>query len=252
MPEGVEVTLQKESLQKFINGTLEEFNIKSGRYMRHTLPKELKEFQNSLPTKITKIDNKGKLLYIIYKNNWIQIIRLGMTGKFHSSKKKKHDHYEWKTSKGNFYLNDYRNFGTITLTKDKNYLYQKLSSLGLDPLISPIIPEQIKDLINKWCSTKRKNNELALFLMNQKNIAGIGNYLRADIIYKAQLDPFLNICDFSQYRKLANAINYIFTKSYNDQKEGYGYKFLIYKNPLAKHKKIGGRTLWYISEYNHK
>jgi len=152
MPEGVEVTLQKESLQKYINSTLKKFQIKSGRYMRHTQPKQLTDFQNSLPTKISKIDNKGKLLYIIYKNNWIQIIRLGMTGKFHSTKEKKHDHYEWITSKGNFYLNDYRNFGTITITQDAKYLQEELSSLGSDPLQSPILPEQLSHKITKIAS----------------------------------------------------------------------------------------------------
>jgi len=247
MPEGVEVKLQTEFLQKnFINSILKSFHIYSGRYIRHTKPIELIKFKESLPSKIIIIKNKGKFIYFILENKWIIMIRLGMTGYFHKNNRIKHDHFDFVTSKGNLFLNDYRNFGTISFTHDINILNKKLNEIGIDPLQEKLTKKIFNEKISEYCEN-HKNNILADFLIRQDYIAGIGNYLRSDILYISSLHPLKNICELNEEEKnrLLKAIKYVIYKSYNDQKYKGDYEFIIYGKKDAMKLKYKGRTIFY-------
>jgi formamidopyrimidine-DNA glycosylase len=79
---------------------------------------------------------------------------------------------------------------------------------------------------------KKKN--LAKLLMDQRSIcSGIGNYLRAEIIYAAGIDPFIKMSDLSNDEKnrLYHAIVTISQKAY---KEG-GTITGKYTDPIGKH-----------------
>ena len=231
MPEGVEVKLQIEKLKKLKNQSILSIKIASGRYTRHSKPKGYKSFKKILPIKIKSIHHKGKFIYFLLENNWIIMITLGMTGKLKIRKEPiKHDHIIIKTNKYTLYFNDQRNFGTFEFTNNQEVLQKKLSNLGYDPLQEKISFKQFQEHLKKF------KPELTIdeLMLNQKFISGIGNYLRSDILYCAEINPRSPISQINPiYRKkLLRCIYKTMHDSYKKQKSKT-HKFIIYKQKVA-------------------
>ena len=233
MPEGPEVKLMVETLKKYIKSDFINLEITGGRYIRHKLPKNYKSFKSDLKAKIIDINCKGKFIYIILDNDWTIWITLGMSGHF-VKKKYKHTHYTFETSKGKFYMDDTRNFGTLNFYKiddEKNSLKDKLNSIGFDPLQNKIKFEDFLKHFNKF--KKQPNKNIAELLLEQKFIAGIGNYLRSDILYKANINPFTKLKSLNK-NKLFELSKYLYkipNESYKNQKNKlrlHSYNFKIY------------------------
>lgn len=256
MPEGPEVLFMIDSLQKFKNCYLNTIKITSGRYKRHNLPNNFKLFNKNLPSKINHIKCKGKFIYIILENEWCIWITLGMTGHFVFDKFK-HTHYSFNTSKGDFYIDDMRNFGTLKFNKINNNissLKKKLNSLGIDPLKKKNISyKEFKNLIKTFNS----NMLIAELLLNQSFFCGLGNYLRSEILYEAKINPKLklNQLNNNQLKRLYKYIFKIPLDSYNHQKKYlmlHSYPFKIYKKTVTpkgekvKKYKIDNRSVFTI------
>ena len=75
---------------------------------------------------------------------------------------------------------------------------------------------------------KSRKGSLKSFLLNQKNIAGIGNYYIHDILFKAKINPLMKINNLSA-RKLGTLYNTII-EEFNDSisKRGAHYELDIY------------------------
>ena len=239
MPEGPEAKIMVDSLQKYVGSKLTDLKITSGRYIKHKLPNNYSKFLKDLSSKIKKINCKGKFIYIILENDWTIWITLGMIGHF-VFKKYKHSHYTFETSKGKFYLDDVRNFGTINFNKlndKKCNLNERLNKLGLDPLQEQITFDTFLEKYNKF--TKRSKNKLiAALLLDQKFIAGIGNYLRSDILYTANINPQKKLSELSKQKleDLYNAILKIMKESYKKQSKDsiHTYNFKIYQRDYTR------------------
>jgi len=254
MPEGPLVSIMIDKISKFEGSKLENVCINSGRYIRHSLPKNYKIFNKSLPSKIKKINNKGKFVYFILENNWTIWITLGMTGHF-LLRPLNHTHYCFKTSNGLFYIDDMRNFGTLSFYKlndSKCQLDTKLNSLGPDPIRSNI---KFKDFDKRFIEYKNKKPKEVIgeLLMNQGFYSGIGNYLRSDILYDANICPLKELSKLTntEIKNLYKSIVKIMNWNYKMRKNGKG-KFLIYKKKYTSKKekvktyKIKGRTIYTI------
>jgi len=194
MPEGVEVSLLTKKIQKLKNCTISSITILGGRYSRHGEPKGFASIKQHLPLKIISIHNKGKFIYLTLEKQWFIMITLGMSGSIviHPNPQK-HDHIQFHTNCGNFFFQDMRNFGTIEFTNNPITLTNKLNKLGFDPLTDHITPSQFIALLGRF----PENNKIGELLLQQKFISGIGNYLRADILYCAQIHPFTLIKNIS-------------------------------------------------------
>jgi len=255
MPEGPEILFMIDSLQKFKNSNLNNIKIIGGRYIKHNLPNYFKLFNNNLPSKINHIKCKGKFIYIILENNWSIWITLGMTGHFVFDKYK-HTHYIFNTSKGKFYIDDMRNFGTLKFYKINNklsLLKTKLNTLGIDPLKEKITFKEFKQVLKKF----NPNILIAELLLNQSFFCGIGNYLRSEILYEAKINPKLklNKLDNNELKRLYKYIYKIPLDSYNHQKIYlilHSYPFKIYKKKITakgekvKKYKIDNRSIFTI------
>ena len=250
MPEGVEVKLLLEKIKKLKNQSIQSIKILSGRYTRHGDPQGFQEFKKSLPQTIQSIHQKGKFIYFTLSDNWYIMITLGMTGKIviHNIPEK-HDHIEFITPKYTFYFNDLRNFGTIIFTQNKEILDKKLSSLGFDPLQNKTSFSQFKEQFLKF----NPKHQIGETLKNQKFFAGIGNYLRSDILYCSKINPKKTLDEFTQtnLKKLHQCIYKTMNNSYKKQKNKE-HKFLIYRqkispagNPVHKYKDSTGRYIWF-------
>lgn len=251
MPEGPEVKLNVALISELFNNTiLKDIKIHSGRYIHHKLPKNYEKFRKELPLKFKEINNYGKFVYFKFeKSGYIIGLTFGMTG-FLTLEKDDHSHIEFicDSKKSNFYFDDMRNFGTITFYENESEFNKKFLELGPDPLIKTFEGFE-KNLPKKM---------ICLVLMDPKYISGIGNYLRAEILYDAEIDPFklANKLGENEIKRLIKSINKIMMESYLSQiKNGlHEYEFKIYgreetdKGEKVLSKKINGRTIWYIKK----
>ena len=189
MPEGPEVKTTTDFLKSFIGKQFHTFSILSGRYTKKDIP-GLEDV--ILPAKICDVSCKGKFIYFIlsYKVNetcekyFYLFNTLGMTGMW-TDKKTKHSRFcLFFDDESILYFNDIRSFGTLKFVHSKKELDKKIKSLGPDVLSSDVT---LQEFIN--CFIKKPNKTIAECLMNQSVISGVGNYLKAEILYCSRISP---------------------------------------------------------------
>lgn len=92
------------------------------------------------------------------------------------------------------YFYDQLSFGTLKIIDKKTDLEKKLKELGPDMLDKETTFEIFKKQI-----TKKTNCDKAIgnVIVNQKNISGIGNYLRADALWIAKVSPFRKVSELN-------------------------------------------------------
>ena len=269
MPEGVEVTILCEKLSKSLLEpkpcTINNVQILGGRYKRHGSPKGYNAFKKALPLKLKSINNYGKFIYFLLQDDWYIMFTLGMTGIISvHDKPNKHDHILFEANCLKFYFNDLRNFGTIQFAQGDKLIKEKLEFLGPDPLRRKINYVKYLELYNKF----NKNTLIGDLLLEQNFFAGVGNYLRSDMLYRAKIHPNQPIGTLTnaEKKRLYNSIYDVSRRSYkilskemqdipntetgNELK--CGMKFLVYKqkedpdgNPVVRMKMKNGRSIWY-------
>ena len=138
MPEGPECRLVRDYLHGILaSRILIELGILSGRYTKDpgTLP------LLKLPSKIIRVGNKGKLIWIELENQFL-VINLGLTGTF-CTDQRKHNHIalifqEDQGDRNIVFFNDFRNFG-LWQVATQEILLQRVNQLGpdlMDPNVS--------------------------------------------------------------------------------------------------------------------
>jgi formamidopyrimidine-DNA glycosylase len=185
MPEGPEVRITTDFLTQFVGKGMTGYSILSGRYnKRGNIPGDNVV---TLPARVIAAECKGKFIYITFtedNNEYYLFSTLGMTGMW-SSKRHKHARFVIFFDDGSeLYYNDIRNFGTLKFIKDKDILDKKLKSLGPDILTAEIDCQGFR---NRFI--KKQNKTIAECLMNQSVIAGVGNYLKAEILWNSKMSP---------------------------------------------------------------
>ncbi len=198
MPEGPECKLLADSLnKKFKKATLKNIEIYSGRYKTHGPPKNFKKLIDELPLRISSVNAYGKFIWYEFEKSDLTLWNtLGMTG-WYQMEEEKHNNvgliYEKNGKTKTLYFNDFRNFGTFIIDTKEN-LGKKLAGFGLDIL-------DTKDNANEFLRlVKKSRKSISETLLNQKIVAGSGNYLRADALYLAKINPFLKVKDISDLK----------------------------------------------------
>ena len=265
MPEGPEVRKYGKDLAEAVSQkVLKEINVLSGRYTRKPLA-EASEFIANLPAKVTGVGVHGKFLYWILNNDFYVWNTLGMTGHW-SPDKRKHSRVEFCFDDDTkVYFNDQRNFGTIKLVRGRHYLLEKLKTLGPDMLAENISDDMFFQSLRKkakWPITKA--------IMNQKVIAGVGNYVKADSLWLAKISPHRTVESLADkdLSALNTAIKKILRESFEsggatirtyENFDGtlgqYTKRFLVYNqkkdpegNEVIKEKTPDGRTTHWVPE----
>ena len=247
MPEGVEVFTLTNSLNRKCKGmNIKDFQIVSGRYKKHGSPVNTKVFKKDLPITVKKINSRGKFIWIETNSDWTIYITLGMTGFIRTREIDGNLRYILKGSKCTLYFYDDRNFGTIKFCDSKEELKNKLSKLGQDPLRDKLSFNHFEDRLMKY----NENNTIADAMLDQRVIAGIGTYLRSEILYYARQNPFTKVRNMSQkdLTHLLKSIKHIMNKFLNSDVEFsiYGRDYTD-KGQKIKYKKMkNDRGLYYI------
>lgn len=209
MPEVSEIAITAiYLLSKLKNRFINSINIIGGRYTHQEL-NGLDTIQNYFPLQIKDIKSKGKFLWFELLNSLKEPVylcsTLGLTGEWTFFKNNSSRvvfniiNKNNLNKKYNLYLNDQRNFGTLSFTSDYNVLQKKLNNLARDLLKNPYTNNEFYFEFNRLISKypKLKNKLIVEFLMEQnvnKSIgSGIGNYLVAEILYDAKISPYTKL-----------------------------------------------------------
>jgi len=222
MPEINEIRKYADFIKdKIKKNKILEINILNGRYKTHGPFQKYNDIKKELPLKLLDVKTKGKLLYFVFENNFYIFSTLGLYGgwcylkegssKYNFSQTEeewlyfdnlkendsyyiknalKHLNVEFRTSKGSLYYYDVLSFGSLKVIEGEEELNKKLKTIGPDIMEPDTTLEIFKNQILK---TRNLNKEIGIVLMNQKVISGIGNYLRADILYMSKISPFRKV-----------------------------------------------------------
>lgn len=257
MPEIVEIKKYCDFIKKqVLNKKVKSIKILGGRYKKHGQFDGYKDIMKELPLKLLDVKSKGKFMYFIFENDYTLYCTLGLSGgwtfKKNNSDKYKfpeimeflnvkdideyrdkslnHLNIEFEFDKGMLYFFDMLSYGTISISNDEKKLEKKLKTLGPDIMdvdtTYEIFEEQIMKPINK-------NKKIGNVIVNQKLISGIGNYLRADILWVAKISPhrLVKNIEANELKKIYQASRDLTWGDYN-MKEGKKLKI------LSKHPKL--------------
>lgn len=265
MPEIAEVNIITGNVRNFLLGnTLTSVDLLQDSYGKKC--KNFQLLQSHLPLRVIGVQTKGKFSWIELENGHSLSYGLGMTGnirieptpeylKIYNSGKpiKKQDTAESYLkhallqlnyqkddgTKDHFYYHDMRRFGNwVYMTNSE--LQMKLKKLGSDPIHEELTPPEV---IARFRRYDHKN--ICTVLMNQEGpLSGVGNYIKAEVLYASQVSPhaiinkltdtdLLNI--YSEVRDIAmNALKaggatlYTYTGLSGDQTE-FKQELKIYK-----------------------
>ena len=169
------------------------------------------------------------------------------------------------------YYYDPRNFGTLRFCLSREELAEKLQSLGPDILqTDTTTPQALVQLVQ----ASKPSLNICRFLMDQSKISGIGNYILAEGLYRAKIDPFATLGDLTveQQECLFRELQQVAVESYQSQgmtranggqyrtvTGSYGqYTFDLqcYGRTVAANGEVvikeingpHGRTIWYTQE----
>ena len=164
MPELPEVeSIRRVLKNSLINQKLQKYKIFDQRINR---------FNSVNPRNLgilLEINRKGKILQFNFKNNSI-FFHLGMSGRLDlNGIKNKHTHGIFFFDEDVLLYDDIRKFGYIKILKN-DLANKQFSTLGPDALSLSKIDKFF--VMNK---AKKSSTSIKKFLLNQKNISGLGN-----------------------------------------------------------------------------
>lgn len=273
MPEGPELALSRDFLRYQIRGQVIKTAAcyPSGRY-RSLPPDGYRRFLQWLPWTIVEIYVKGKFMYWKLSSEEVGsgylFCTYGMTGQWRSQPSK-HTAFSFHFQNDSaIYFNDQRHFGTLKfeVAADAELnLQAKLKSLGPDMLNDPPSLSEFKSRLSK-----HPTKTLPEVLMNQRIISGVGNYIKAEALYRAGLSPkrMVGTLSSEDFSRLYQEIREVMKESYQlggatirsyanpDGSEGsFTKSFRVYKKdkdpqgfPVIGSSTLDKRVTWWCPE----
>ena len=176
---------------------------------------------------IGQINSRGKWLFTKLEPNHYLLINLGMGADllYFTPKSKLPEKYQFKLtfSDGSGFTIRFYWFGYIHLLPEKELSQHKLTAqLGISPLDKEFTREYLQKLLAK------KKASIKSLLLDQKNIAGIGNVYIQDILFNTRLHPNRKAYTFSdqEITNLYDAVKTVLNNSI--QKGGLAYEKNFY------------------------
>ncbi|MGH1419495.1 MAG: bifunctional DNA-formamidopyrimidine glycosylase/DNA-(apurinic or apyrimidinic site) lyase [Hyphomicrobiaceae bacterium] len=206
MPELPEVETVRRGLEPVLVGARLSRVVQRRPNLRFPFPKN---FTKTLKgQRIEALNRRAKYLVAELSNDLSLVMHLGMSGRFtikpapksaktpgskhtpgtfvHASgANPKHDHVVFETSCGaSVTYNDPRRFGFMLLIPNTEREDHKLfCNLGVEPLGNQLSPDYLAE------RAVGKKVDLKAFLMDQRNVAGLGNIYVAEALFRAGLNP---------------------------------------------------------------
>lgn len=264
IPEGPEVRLTVDFLNRSLkNNKITEWIFSGGRYTEE-YPEGYEDFDNALPLTVDEVSCKGKFIYFTLfdedGNKYFILHSLMMTGRWQND----HDEYckwfvEVDTGK-TLWFRDTRSFATVKFTSNEDILKEKLDNLGPDIMRPEFKLPEFKKIANNY-----PTRNICSFLMDQSVISGCGNYIKAEVLYDAKISPMRKVNSLSdnELDLIYQALCVIPRVSYNNKglslrdytdengKDGFQERQLkIYGKKWAKATKTpDGRTTYWNPDH---
>lgn len=217
MPEGPEVFSIVNVLEQYIKGSnLVDMELVSGKYVSKGIG-NFDIFKQFFPLKVVSFNSKGKFSWIEFeevsyigendieqKIKWYMSITYGLKGILTLFERKynriifkfKTDEVDKVESENiNLYYDDQVSYGNITLYYDKRELDKKLSEIGRDLIKDEITSKEFVRICRS-----RNHMYMTEFLMCQKYVSGVGNYVKTDSLFLARIPPESKISDLTDER----------------------------------------------------
>jgi formamidopyrimidine-DNA glycosylase len=224
MPEGPEIKYISEVCKTYLLNH-ELIHIKSNSKNVIKLPQK---------SKLINVLSKGKLLILIFKDYYFHI-HFGLTGwlVFDNADYPKYELTFKKDDKEiKVYIDDSRRFSKLKFLNEEKHI-KEINKLGVDIFDDKFTLEYFTECIEKV------NKKIVAFLLEQKKICGIGNYIKNESLYIAKISPYRNTSDLDndEINKLFEAIKFCafsnFIELINSDKN-----IKVNKNEINKLKKI--------------
>ncbi|MBM3512328.1 MAG: bifunctional DNA-formamidopyrimidine glycosylase/DNA-(apurinic or apyrimidinic site) lyase [Alphaproteobacteria bacterium] len=139
--------------------------------------------------RVLRVRRRAKYVLIELDDGNVVIAHLGMSGRMTIERRGglpgKHDHVVMATDAGTeIRLNDPRRFGLMTIAHADELDEHKLfKNLGPDPLSAAFTPESLS------ASLKGRATSIKAALLDQRNVAGLGNIYVSESLYRAGISP---------------------------------------------------------------
>jgi formamidopyrimidine-DNA glycosylase len=194
MPELPEITVIARQMNKEITGKrIADVEAKQPKNLNVPVSEFVKKVKGKT---VNNVFSKGKWIFIKLNPAHHMLINLGMNADllYFARNQKLPEKYQFKLTfadKTGFTI-QFQWFGYIHLVSEKDLNKHKLTAkLGISPINEEFTLKHFKKLL------ANKRVRIKNFLLNQKNIAGIGNVYAQDILFKAKLHPNQQISTLS-------------------------------------------------------
>ncbi len=226
MPECIEVAWTADCLKQLIIGKL---------------------YHNKV---VVDVFSHGKQLFIQMEDNSYLNIHFGLTGylSIYPNENYHRGTLIFTNSKTvgaggiSLYYYDKVHFGKIIPLSYSEY-QDKIQKLGLD-----VMKPQEFTLGNFKTVIGSKRISISKFLMEQKYISGIGNYLKSEILYQARIFPHTKVDQLSSIQ-IANLFSSIRVVVYNSYLMGFINQHVTEYNQIAKNFNLQSIPLSRTKEY---
>lgn len=244
MPEGAEVRL----ISEFLNQACCDKNLNNIEFLPTSkFARGLKswaELKSLLPLKIVGVWTRGKLIVFELAGNIFLVNHLLMTGKWLLYQT---DYTRLWLDVGDglkYYFDDVRAFGKFEICLNITELRQRLKTQGPDLMLAAMLahnhkltlhPEQEPCTLKLWLvvfQNKRLKKPIMDLLKDNVRISGIGNYLRAEILYRARISPWRTLNSLTQ-TDLENLYQITLDTIYDAYSQS-GYTLKDYELPTGK------------------
>lgn len=279
MPEGPEVRVIADCLRKLLVGKqlLQITTNDLSRY-RNGIPR-YSDVERYLPLSVLDVTTRGKKIIFSFSGDLEEgreiylVVSLGMEGRFvlipdqHSGVQFDFNDEERDTVI-DLYFSDSRHFGLLEFVIGKDDLCQRLKDIGPDILQEEISSEKWREIVR---NPRLRKKTICDFLLDQKRVSGIGNYLRAEILYRARIRPDRRLSELTDEELERIRVEAIQTaresyiargltiKSYCDLTGNKGsFVCSVYKqktdpsgNPVVAQVLTDGRTMYWVPALQH-
>ncbi len=279
MPEGPEVRVIADCLRKLLVGKqLLQITTNDLTRYRNGIPR-YSDVERYLPLWVLDVTTRGKKIIFCFSGDSKEereiylVVSLGMEGRFvlmpdqHSGVQFDFNDEERNTVI-DIYFSDSRHFGLLEFVFGKDELFQRLKDIGPDILQEEISTERWREIVR---NPRFRNKIICDFLLDQKRVSGIGNYLRAEILYRARIRPDRRLSELTDEELERIRVEAIQTaresyfargltiKSYCDLTGNKGgFECQVYKqktdpfgNPVVAQVLTDGRTIYWVPALQH-
>ena len=272
MPEGPELRHSRDALKRIIEGKtiLDASPGLSGRYTVKPPVgfKEFKEDSSREHFKVEQIATKGKFMWwklTSSQKTCYMHCTYGMSAGWFRTPTK-HTAFIFEYGDGSkLFFNDIRHFGTIKFVHTLEEHTSKLATLGPCILGGGVTPEIFAENV-----LKKPGRTIAEALMDQSCVSGVGNYLKAEALYRSGISPWRIVTEISpnEFVTLCQEVIASATESYRSQgatiktyktMDGSSgsaqFQFRVYSlkncpldHPIRHEETPEGRTSWWCDQ----